>query len=198
MRRYATIAGAILLFALAACGGGSETRTQAEAPRPTCPRAWRETWQRLARQVAAPVYCPSWLPDPLTGEIGGPWNNIHSVDRDRSYLMGFTWYEVQSGEIHVNLRGYPGRTAVPRCHEGRQVVACFADSGGRKRIGAYDVTVYTSNHGADSWHVLYAWKHRGSLYTLSEHVAPPYTYGRVIQNMNRMLRGLERIDPKRS
>jgi hypothetical protein len=31
------------------------------------------------------------MPTPLTAQIGGPWNNIASVDSDRSYLMGFVW-----------------------------------------------------------------------------------------------------------
>ena len=32
---------------------------------------------------------------------------------------------------------------------------------------------YTVNQDADQWHLLYAWTHNGSLYTLSEHIAPP-------------------------
>jgi hypothetical protein len=56
-------------------------------------------------------------------------------------------------------------------------------------------SVYTANQGADQWHVLYAWRRAGSLYTISEHVAPPFTYSKVVQNLDRMLRGLVLIPP---
>ena len=99
--------------------------------------------------------------------------------------MGFIWLERGSGELHVNLRGYPGRTKVPTC--ARRVVGgkrhatkvpCFADPHGTKRSAAPTSTVYTGNQDADQWHVLYAWRHDGSLYTLSQHVAAPLTYRR--------------------
>ena len=61
-----------------------------------------------------PSTAPAWLPDPLTGQIGGRWNNINSVSPDRSYLEGFVWQEIGQ-EIHINLRGYPGVTKVPTC-----------------------------------------------------------------------------------
>ena len=48
--------------------------------------------------------------------------------------------------------------------------------------------MYTVNQGADSWHVLFAWRRGGSLYTLSEHVAPPLTFSKVVANLERMLR----------
>jgi hypothetical protein len=57
------------------------------------------------------------------------------------------------------------------------------------------VTVYTANQGADLWHVLYAWRRNGSLYTLSEHVAPPYTYAQVISHLDRMTRRLVLVQP---
>jgi hypothetical protein len=72
-------------------------------------------WQKLARRVHAPVYCPTWLPDPLDGVIGSRWNNIDAVSRDRSYLESWVWQETgpgaAGGELHVNLRGYPGGRA---------------------------------------------------------------------------------------
>ena len=66
------------LLALALAGGSS---AQHAATRPTCPKAWAGGWQKLANKIQAPVYCPGWLPDPLTGQIGGRWNNINSVAR---------------------------------------------------------------------------------------------------------------------
>src|SRR5436309_13428735 len=118
---------ATLALGLSACGGDTATNSQAARPKPTaeqlhvCPKAWRPGWQRLANRIGAPVYCPSWLPDPLTGQIvgqvsfGGAGGPSVSVDPDRSYLVSLAWAEPQSGEVHVNLRGYPGRAKVPTC-----------------------------------------------------------------------------------
>src|SRR5207244_4043605 len=76
-----------------------------------------------------------------------------------------------------------GRTVRPR-------VPCFADPRGHVTFGTTTATIYTANQGIDTWHVLYAWRRGGSLYTLSQHVAPPFTYAKVVQNLNRMLRVL--------
>ena len=169
---------------------------------PTCPSAWLNTWQTLADKIKAPVYCPGWLPDPLTGDIGGRWNNINSVDKDRSYLMSFVWQETgggaAGGELHVNLRGYPGRTAIPKCTRGgkdKQLIPCFADARGTIRENGIRATMYTVNQDADQWHVLLAWRHQGSLYTLSEHVAAPLTYSKVVSYLKHELRSLVRIEP---
>ena len=82
----------------------------------------RAGWQKLANRIKAPVYCPGWLPDPLVGKLGGEWNNINSVSPDRSYLESFVWQETgggaAGGELHVNLRAYPGRTKIPTCRTG--------------------------------------------------------------------------------
>ena len=136
---------------------------------------------RLANRIHAAVYCPSWMPDPFDGVIRGRWNTIDSVSPDGSYLIGFIWQEVGSGELHVNLRGYPGRTRIPRCVDINTVgnvtrqskIPCFADPNGHRRVAGIDATVYTANQDADRWHVLYAWRHDGSLYALSEHVVAP-------------------------
>lgn len=201
----AAVAACVLAVAASACGGEqAESAAGPAAPaKPVCPAAWEPGWQALADRIQAPVYCPSWMPDPLTGELDGQWNNIYSVDPDRSYLAGFTWYEVASGEVHVNLRGYPGTTEIPTCQDvttvagktKRQNVSCFSDPQGTKRIGPFEVTVYTRNRGADQWHILYAWHHDDSLYALSEHIAEPLTYAQVVRNMQRMLRGLVLIEP---
>jgi hypothetical protein len=192
-----------LALTLAGCGGSATKRVNAgAAATPTCPKAWAAGWQRLANRIDAPVYCPSFLPDPLTGQIGGRWNNINSVDEDRSYLIGFVWQELGQ-EIHVNLRGYPGVTKVPTCRSVELVggkkhissVPCFADSRGEKTVGPYRVTMYTVNQDADQWHVLYAWRHAGSLYTASQHIAPPLTYPKVVQTLNRITRSLVLVEP---
>jgi hypothetical protein len=196
----------LLVLAVAAgCGGGNDsaggssttvTVGNEPASAPVCPPAWRPGWQKLANRIKAPVYCPSWLPDPLTGEIGGQWEAMHSVLEDRSYLIGFLWYEANAAEVHVNFRGYPGQTAIPNCN-GR---ACFSDPGEKKTIAGHDIQVYNVNRGADTWHVLYAWTTNGSLYTVSQHVVPALgvSYGVVTANLDRMARGLVRIDPQQS
>jgi hypothetical protein len=192
-----------LALVLAGCGGGGSyvARVSAKSPR-SCPRGWQAGWQKLATRIRADVYCPGWIPDPLTGQIGGRWNNIDSVSKDRSYLIGFVWQE-KNEEIHINLRGYPGVTRIPTCRSVELVggkkhvtsVACFADPRGEKTVAGFRVTTYTVNQDADQWHLLYAWRSRGSLYTLSEHVAPPFSLGQVHQNLERMLRGLAVVRP---
>ena len=55
--------------------------------------------------------------------------------------------------------------------------------------------MYTANHGADSWHVVFTWRHAGSLYTISEHIAPPLTFAKVVANLKRMTDGLVLVRP---
>jgi hypothetical protein len=193
----------VLALVLAAGAVATTERANARtASGPACPKAWLSGWQKLANRIHTPVYCPSYLPDPLTGQIGGRWNNIDSVGTDGSYLIGFVWQELGQ-EIHVNLRGYPGTTKVPTCRSidlvggSKRVstVPCFADSRGQKKIGRLRVTMYTVNQDADQWHVLYAWRHAGSLYTVSQHVAPPLTYPKVVQSLDRITRSLVLVDP---
>ena len=152
----------IPLAALAFAGsGGASTHGSRCA-------SWQGGWQKLATKIRSDVYCPSWIPDPLTGQIGGRWNNIDSVSKDRSYLIGFVWQE-RNEEIHINLRGYPGVTKIPTCRNVELVggkkhvtrVPCFADSHGTKTIAGFKVTTYSVNQDADQWHLLYAWRHNG-------------------------------------
>jgi hypothetical protein len=186
---------------------GSSAAVGAETGAASC--AYSAGWRRLADKVQAPVYCPGWMPTPLTAQIGGPWNNIASVDADRSYLMGFVWQENALGgnvqEVHVNLRGQPGNLRIPTCQDvstvsgatHRKNIPCFQDPRGAVRSADGIVaTKYTVNHGADSWHVLLAWRHRGGLYTLSEHVAPPLTYAQVLENLQHMLDRLVLVRPR--
>ena len=190
--------------ALGVAGVVGEARAQAAAPR--C--AQLGGWQRLANRIKAPVYCPSWLPDPLVAQIGNRWNNIDSVSPDRTYLESWAWQEaagLNTQEIHVILRGYPGQTAIPRtCQDVKTVagktyrknIACFEDPHGTwTSKSGITATMYTVNHGADSWHVLFAWRRAGSLYTLSEHVALPLTFSKVVTNLKRMLDGLVLVKP---
>jgi hypothetical protein len=195
-----------LVATLAGCSFGSnaeETASAGSQP-PRCQAAWKPGWQRLANRIDAPVYCPSWMPSPLDALIGGQWNSGGpAVGRDRSYLIGFLWHEAGSGDIHVNFRGYPGRTSIPRCIDvqtsdgktRRRPVPCFSDPRGTRRLGGKNVTVYTVSRDADQWHVTYLWRRNGTLYTVSEHVAPPLTFRKVITNLDRLVGGLELIRP---
>jgi hypothetical protein len=196
-------------LALAGYGGSPAKRVSASAfaGKPACPKASAPGWKRLANEINALVYCPAWMPRPLDAVIGGRYANGRSVDKDRSYLISFVWLDRDEsriiGEVHVNLRGYPGRTSLPVCDEllrikGRlthRAIPCFADARGTRHVGAIRATVYTANQGADAWHVLYAWRQNGSLYSISEHVAPPYSFTQVVRNLDRMLRNLVAIKP---
>jgi hypothetical protein len=196
----------VLLVAAAGCGGDDDgaPSTRAAAA-PACPAEWKPGWQRLANRIQAPVFCPSWMPNPLTGEIDGPWESGYVVKRDRSYLVSFLWHEA-GNDVHVNFRGYPGNTKIPTCEDTQTVagttrrreIPCFSDRQRTRKVGKFDVTLYTVNQGVDQWHLLYTWKTAGSLYTLSEHVAPPFSLSRVHRNLERMLRGLVRLEPNRS
>jgi hypothetical protein len=205
---------AVALLLATGCGGdtASSSKAATAAPAaPVCPAAWRPGWQQLANRIHAAVYCPAWLPSPLTGQIvgqvsfGGAGGPAVSVSKDRSYLVSLAWAEPQTGEVHVNVRGYPGRTNVPTCisqdyNNGKlysKPVPCFNDARGTVHEGGITATVYTVNQDADLWHVLYAWHYRGGLYAVSEHIALPLTYKMVVANLHRMLRSMVLINPTR-
>jgi hypothetical protein len=171
------------------------------APKASCPAAWAKGWQALADKVAAPVYCPAWMPNPLDAHIGGQYQDIYSVGKDRSYLVSFLEHgDLGSGDVHVNFRGYPGRSTIPTCPG--QVkdakVPCFADPVGHMTANGIRATVYQVNQGADQWHVLLMWHHRGSMYTVSQHVIVPYDSAtRVKKNLQRLLKSLVLVEPAR-
>jgi hypothetical protein len=171
-----------------------------------CPAAWRSGWQALANKIQAPVYCPAWMPNPLDAKIGGQYIDINSVNKDKSYLISFLEHgDAGSGDVHVNFRGYPGHTAIPRCTtvipNGTKTIrgktACFADASGVRTAPGIKATVYRVNQDADQWHILLAWKHNGSLYTVSEHVIRPYDSATVVlRNLGRLLDGLVLVQPQ--
>jgi hypothetical protein len=173
----------------------------AGAPKAACPAGWAKGWQTLADKVAAPVYCPTWMPNPLDAHIGGQYQDIYSISKDRSYLVGFLEHgDLGSGDVHVNFRGYPGRSTIPTCPGpvGDTKVPCFADPVGHVTANGIRATVYQVNQGADQWHVLFLWHHRGSLYTVSQHVIVPYDSAtRVRQNLERLLKSLVLVQPAR-
>ena len=72
MKRLGVLA--LAAFALAGCGANDSVNAAAKL---RCPAKARAGWQHLADRIHAPVFCPSWLPDPLDGVIGSQWNNIN-------------------------------------------------------------------------------------------------------------------------
>ena len=105
----------------------------------------RPGWQKLANRIDAPVYCPGWLPDPLTGQIGGRWNNINSVSPrpqlprelrlagDRAAALPAASCTSTSAPTRV-------ATKIPTCRTGgsdSRNVPCFADAA-RARHGERD------------------------------------------------------------
>ena len=197
----AILSSIVLSFSAVGCGGddaasaqpGEQATTTAPA---TCSPALARGWQKLSDQIDAPVFCPSWLPHPLVGMIGGEWEGVHSVTKTGSYLIGFIWFERGAGEVHVNLRGYPGEAKVPTCNG----VPCFSGNRGTREVGGKTVDVYTVNRGADTWHVLYAWKENGSLYSVSQHVVPELglSYSQVVKYLDRIMAGLVKIEPQQT
>jgi len=204
----ASAAFAVAFSLLAAgCGGGSKNAattavTSAAPAKPTCEHPLG--WQQLANRIRADVYCPGWLPPPLTDQIRGQWNNINAVSPDRSYLESFIWQDTDSpnlsGEFHVVLRGYPGRTTIPTCLEGpsdKTPTPCFGGMHGHVTAGGIRATLYTVNQDVDAWHLLLLWHHKGGLYTVSEHLAPPLNYRKVVAFLKRELGSLVLIAPSR-
>jgi hypothetical protein len=165
-----------------------------------CPAAWRSGWQALANKIQAPVYCPTWMPNPLDAKFGGQYIDINSVGKDRSYLVSFLEHgDLGSGDVHVNFRGYPGRTAIPRCPApvGKAKVACFSEAVGHLQANGIRTTVYQVNQGADQWHILLAWQYKRSLYTVSEHVIAPYRLtSQVRRNLALLLKSLVLVRPE--
>jgi hypothetical protein len=182
------------------CGDTSRKAEAAPAPKPHC--LDRPGWQRLANRIHAPVYCPGWLPDPLTGKIGAPDNNVNAVSKDRSYLESWIWQDTDgpnlSGEVHVILRAYPGRTTIPTCRTGgvdSQNVPCFAQPEQWVTANGIRTRLYTVNQDMDSWHLVLLWRRYGNLYTLSEHRAAPLTYQHVLRYLKHELASLVLIKP---
>lgn len=164
-----------------------------------CPQQWAEGWQVLADKVQAPVYCPTWMPNPLDAKIGGQYQDIYSIGKDRSYLVSFLEHgDLGSGDVHVNFRGYPGRLSVPKCPApvGHGTTPCFSNPVAHLNENGIHATVYQVNQGADQWHILLAWHYRGTLYAVSEHVIPPYRFStQVRHNLSLLLKSLVLVRP---
>ena len=139
---------AACLLAGRGCGSSSRSpRPPSAAPRSAetgCPakRASGMLAERLADRIHAPstarAGCPTRSRARSARRSASAVRAAElSVDKDRSYLALFVW-RAGSGEIHVNLRGYPGRTTIPDLHKEdtngtktvKTKVPCFSDPGG--------------------------------------------------------------------
>jgi hypothetical protein len=200
---FSLLVGTCALLA-SGCGGAKKAAAAEPTAAPKLRCAYPAGWQKLANKINAPVYCPGWLPDPLTSQIDGKWSNGNSVSPDRSYLESFVWQETGAGaaggELHVVLRGYPGVTKIPTCRTGgadSRNVPCFAGARGKVTAGGITAQLYSGpNQDMDAWHAVLLWRKGGTLYTLSEHVAPPLTYNKVVSYLKRELASLVVIKPE--
>ena len=176
------------------------------APKAACPAGWAKGWQTLADKVAVPVYCPTWMPNPLDARVGGQYQDIYAIGKDRSYLVSFLEHgDAGSGDVHVNFRGYPGRIKIPTCNttilEGSKTIRgttrCFSDAYAKVRAPGITATAYHTNQDADQWHILLAWRYHSSLYTVSQHVIVPYDSStRVLANLRKLLSSLVLVRPQ--
>jgi hypothetical protein len=196
----------VTALALALGAVGVDAARTVRSAGPSCPKDWVAGWVKLADRIGAAVYCPTWMPNPLDAHIGGPYQDIYSIGKDRSYLVSFLAHgDLNSGDVHVNFRGYPGRTSIPRCKTtilaGKNktlhgTTPCFADPHGIQKANGITATLYRVNQDADQWHFLLAWRYHGSLYTVSEHIIKPYfSPEQVTRNLHRLLRSLVLVRP---
>ena len=197
--------GAVLV---AGCGGKDAATTSATgAPATTCPKAWKAGWQKLANDVGATVYCPSWMPEPVDARINGIYKNGRWVSKDRSYLVSFLWLDQDAGvsrEVHLNFRGYPGRTTIPSCQTTRTVKGKTRTRSGpvlRRQRGNEEARRRSRRRSTPSTRASTSGTSStcgvtdGSLYTVSEHVVSPYSYAQVVKNLERIIRGFVPLEP---
>jgi hypothetical protein len=191
----------VLLLLVVLLTTGCDAVKRAAATTPSKPRcAYRAQWQSLANRMRMPVYCPGWLPDPLTSQIGSQWNSMNSAAPRSGYVESFIWQDTDtpglSGVLHVILHGYPQRTTIPTCLSIENAkVPCF---GGPRQLivrNGIHARVYTVNQDFDTWHLALLWRHAGNVYVISQHLAAPLTYAGVLDELTHELKDLVLIRP---
>ena len=159
-----------------------DSEPRPEGARAACPRPGRRAGRSSRTRSTPPVYCPSWLPDPLTGQIGGTWNNIDSVVEgpqlpDRLRLAGAAARRSTS-----TCAAIPVVTKIPTCRYDRarrrqeaRHEACRASPtrAARRRSAASRRRCTRSTRTPTSGTSSTPGTTTATLYTLSEHVAPP-------------------------
>ena len=178
----------------AACGGGaskgSSPTTVGSGPPPavSCPAAWADDWRQWSARVGMAVWCPSWLPSPIDGVIGGQFNTAASPGR--VWQLGFVYREVGFAElIHVVFEGYPPDRWPRRCGDG----PCFGGEQGGETIAGHRVTWYRHNKGSSSAHVAGVFRDGGNVYVVSMHIWQPRDAEQTKQIVRRMIAELVRV-----
>jgi hypothetical protein len=172
-----------------------------------CPAAWRSGWQALAKPDSGARLLPDMDAEPARREDRRPVHR-HQLDREGPQLPGQLPRARRRRERRRarELSRLPRPQLDPDVHHRRarrEEDPARADTllrRRRRRPHGERVSlrpVYRVNQDADQWHILLAWRHRGSLYTVSEHVIRPYTYRQVVRNLDDLLSGLVLVQPER-
>jgi hypothetical protein len=136
------------------------------------------------------VYCPTYMPSPFTGQIGGQW--LTAKEPGRSWQLGFSWLE-HGDLVHVVFEGYPASRPWPPSCEG---TPCFAHEVGKQTIGGKLVTWYDRNLASHSGHLAAVFRANGYVYVVSMHIAQPNgTEAKVRAALTRTLAGLVPVKP---
>jgi hypothetical protein len=191
----------VLLLVTAGCGGESSSPGSNSAPAAsqpagssstvrTCPAAWTADWQAWANTIGAVVYCPTFIPSPLTAEIGGTW--LTAKEPGRSWQLGYSWLE-HGDLVHVVFEGYPASRKWPPMCDG---VPCFDGETGTEAIAGKQVTWYEKNEASHSGHLAAVFRANGYVYVVSMHVSQPYdTDAKVRTALTRTVSGLVPMQP---
>jgi hypothetical protein len=197
--------GAILLLAAAsvigaaACSGSDHAAAPAtsgagfqpaandefaQAARGICPEEWKEQYEAWSRRVGMTVYCPTWMPGPLEGEISRDY--AVRVPARNGWQLGWAWLEF-GDLVHVVFEGYRAKDFPPTC-EGKP---CFAGRAGTSRVGRFRVVWYLKNRASHTGHVAAIVPQGKDVYVYSMHVAPPSgTVAKTEANLKHVIRDL--------
>jgi hypothetical protein len=204
---FCLLAGALAVAALAAgCAGAGDAGAGGETGKPAaekqCPKAWAADWARWADRVGMTVYCPTWLPSPITGEIGGQWNT--AAESGRFWQLGYVWRDVGFADlVHVVFDGYPPDAWPRKCRDTRRVdgkvttvpVPCFSGPLGRERVNGLDVRWFRRGRGSHGGHVVALFAHEGNTYAVSMHGLPGTPIERTRANVRRIVANLVPVRP---
>jgi hypothetical protein len=185
----------VILLIAAGCGDdGSSAATLAPSSssnaKPTCPAAWKADWQAWADRVGETVFCPSFIPSPITGEIGGQWNTAR--EPGKAWQLGYAWLE-HDDLVHIVFEGYPEKVWPPGC-EG---VPCFDGKTGTETIAGHHMTWFDRNEASHSGHIAAVFHDGGNVYVVSMHVSRPYgTAERTTGLIRQMVAGLVPLSPQ--
>ena len=129
-RRVCSSAACLALL-LAACGT-RRSRPRTRRPSPSCPAAWQRGWDKLAREIDAPVYCPSWMPNPLDGRIGGQWNGLRTRRQARRLprQLHLPGDRQRRGARELPPLAGHADAALPRARRRSRQIPCYSDPDG--------------------------------------------------------------------